>query len=230
MSSILSLFSKGEEKVLDEIINYYGQLYETYRSMTKFMNSLGSSLVADRSIYDEVARLEKEADKTHEALSQKIASGSFFSYIRDDFLDLLETMDNIADFSKDACKVFVEYRLDDSSINFLFNETHFKGFIEGIGATLESLLGVLQSLKRRPPKEVLQLISNVEKNEELTDSVKDQVLIDLHNRAKCSQDNKCINVLDVITIRDVVNMMDNIADAAEDSSDVILRLMAKGYK
>ncbi len=230
MSSILSLFSKGEEKVLDEILGYYGELYGAYKAMVKFMDALSASSKAERDLYNEVSRLEKDADKIHESLSQKIASGSFFSYIRDDFLDLLETMDNIADFSKDACKVFLEYNLDSNSIDFLFNKTQFKRFIDGIGATLESMREVLQSLKRKPPNDVLKLISNVESNEELTDSVKDQVLIDLHNKAKCAEKSDCMSVLDVITIRDVVNMMDNIADSAEDASDIILRLMAKGYK
>lgn len=230
MSSILSLFSRGEEKVLDEIQEYFQLVYSAYAGMARFMEALGATHSSDRGIYEEVSRAEKEADRLHETLSQKIASGSFFSYIRDDFLDLLETIDNIADFSKDACKVFVEYKLDEESVTFLFNETQFMEFVKGIGETVKSLSEVLQAIKRRPPSEVLRLVAGVEANEEQTDTVKDKVLIDLHNKAKCSNQKGCMNLLDVVTIRDVVNMMDDIADAAEDASDIVLRLIAKGYK
>jgi len=221
--SFTSIFKKGEDKLLEQILQYYLTLESCYDELQVYLNEIKAGSGSD-STYKIISDLEKKADETHEKLAESIASGSFFSYIRDDFLQLLEKMDYVADYSKDAAKIFKEYNIESNSINYLFGKTLFLDFLDAINDTLKSFEDVLKSIKKSAPKELLVKIKNVESNEEKADYVKDKVLIAIHNN------NKELPVLDVITLRDIVNILDNVADSAEDSSDIIIQLIAKGYK
>ncbi len=221
--SIQSLIGGGEKALLEGICNYYNKIRETVMLFKEFM--VHAKSFEDLQIYyDKINKTETEADEMHEKLAEAIASGSFFSYIRDDFLDLLEKMDFMADYAKDVAKMFNEYNVSREAIDFLFKETLFNDFINAIIDTVDSFGSVLTMLKKAPPRELLMHIKEVEAKEEKADFVKDKTLIALHNKGKH------LDVLDIITLRDAINLMDNIADAAEDSSDIIIRLIAKGYK
>jgi len=221
--SFISLFRKGEDKLLDQILQYYLELESCYDALQKYLNEIKEGRGSDET-YKMISDLEKKADEMHEKLAESIASGSFFSYIRDDFLQLLEKMDYIADYSKDVAKIFKEYNIEQASIHFVFEKTQFMDFIASIKETLISLEDVLRSIKKTSPGDLLVKIKKVETNEEMADYIKDKVQISIHNN--CRE----LPVLDVITLRDIVNLLDNIADSAEDSSDIIIQLIAKGYK
>jgi len=221
--SVKSLIGGGEKELLEGVCNYYAKLRETVVLFKEFMVH-ASSFEDLQAYYDKINKTETEADEMHEKLAETIASGSFFSYIRDDFLDLLEKMDFIADYSKDVAKMFNEYNVSRDALNFLFKETLFNDFVNAILDTVDSFGTVLTMLKKSPPRELLLKIKDVEAKEEKADFVKDKTLIDLHNKGKH------LDVLDIITLREAINLMDNIADSAEDSSDIIIRLIAKGYK
>ncbi len=133
-------------------------------------------------------------------------------------------MDFMADYSKDVAKMFNEYNVSREALEFLFKETLFNDFINTILDTVDSFGNVLTMLKKFPPRELLLKIKEVEAKEEKADFAKDKTLIELHNKGKH------LDVLDIITLREAINLMDNIADSAEDSSDIIIRLIAKGYK
>ncbi|MFP3290383.1 MAG: DUF47 family protein [Nitrososphaeria archaeon] len=221
--SFSSLIGSGERELLQGICNYYSKLRETVLLFKDFMAHVSSS--DDLQVYyDKINKTETEADEIHEKLAEAIASGSFFSYIRDDFLDLLEKMDFMADYSKDVAKMFYEYNVSRQALNFLFKETFFNDFVQAIVDTVDSFGVVLSMLKKSPPHEILLKIKEVETMEEKADFIKDKTLIELHNKGRS------LDVLDIITLREAINLMDNIADSAEDSSDIIIRLIAKGYK
>mgnify|MGYP001626442729 CR=1 FL=1 len=221
--SFTSLFKKGEDKLLEQILQYYLTLESCYDNLQKYLGEIKAGNGSDET-YKLISDLEKKADENHEKLAESIASGSFFSYIRDDFLQLLEKMDYVADYSKDVAKIFKEYNIESPSIQYLFDKTQFTDFTVAIKETLTSFEDVLRSIKKSPPKELLVKVKNVESNEEKADYIKDKVQISIHNNCRD------LPVLDVITLRDIVNLLDNVADSAEDSSDIIIQLIAKGYK
>ncbi|MGC8568558.1 MAG: DUF47 domain-containing protein [Nitrososphaeria archaeon] len=223
MGSIFSIFRSGEKELLDSIRAYYDKLHETLMLFQEFLIVLGEHR-EHQDLYEKIDRTETEADEVHEKLAERIASGSFFSYIRDDFLDLIEKMDYIADYSKDVAKMLNEYNVSPKAIDFLFTRTLFRDYIKALIRTVEALGTVLSMLRTSPPKDILSKIKDVESAEEKADFIKDKILIELHN---CSKE---LDILDVITLREAINLMDNIADSAEDSSDIIIRLIAKGYK
>ncbi len=221
--SFTSLFRKGEDKLLEQILQYYLVLESCYDNLQKYLIEIKEGKGLDET-YKLISDQEKKADEMHEKLAENIASGSFFSYIRDDFLQLLEKMDYVADYSKDVAKIFKEYNIEPASIQYVFEKTQFLDFTASIKETLVSFEDVLRSVKKTPPRDLLVKIKKVEANEEMADYIKDKVQISIHNNCKE------LPVLDVITLRDIVNLLDNVADSAEDSSDIIIQLIAKGYK
>ncbi len=72
-------------------------------------------------------------------------------------------------------------------------------------------------------KEVLARVHSVEEFEESADSRKDVLLRELFSGASN------LNPVTVIQLRDFIFVADDIADNAEDASDVVLVLIAKGY-
>jgi predicted phosphate transport protein (TIGR00153 family) len=219
----LSFFHRQEDALLAQIVAYAELTQKCNSELLKLLEVLKSG--GDiRDVYHRVDLLETEADNVHERLAEYIASGSFFSYIREDFLQLLEKIDYIADYSKDVGKMFVGYNIDHNSIDFFLKQCNAIEFFYSIQKSISALITVLNLLHKSSPMEIIRSIKEVEKYEEDADSKKDAILRSLFN----SSDK--LKILDIITLRDIVNIADNIADSAEDSSDIVLQLIAKGYK
>jgi predicted phosphate transport protein (TIGR00153 family) len=172
--------------------------------------------------YQKVMEDEKRADNFHRRLSEEIAEGAFFGGVREDMLNLLEKIDNIADSAKGAARlVAAEETLDDFAISLLGSD-QMKGFVGDIAATVDALGSVLEAFGLGR-KEILERVTKVEEFEEAADARKDEVakwLFATSNRP---------DAVTVVQMRDFLLVADNIADNAEDASDVILILVAKGY-
>ncbi|TLY14292.1 MAG: DUF47 family protein [Thaumarchaeota archaeon] len=91
--------------------------------------------------------------------------------------------------------------------------------LKGSVSALENLIAAFTISK----KEVLARVHSVEEFEESADSRKDVLLRELFRGASK------LNPVTVIQLRDFIFVADDIADNAEDASDVVLVLIAKGY-
>jgi len=173
-------------------------------------------------VYSKVLEDEKKADDMHRRLSGEIAEGAFFGGVREDMLNLLEKIDNIADSAKGASRlVAAEETLDDFAISLLGSDS-MKAFVEEIVATVNALGGVLAAFGIGR-KEILDRVTKVEESEEAADARKDEVA-----RRLFAKENRP-DAVTVVQMRDLLLVADNIADNAEDASDVVLILVAKGY-
>jgi len=165
---------------------------------------------------------ETKADKIHREQSLSVAEGAFFGGVREDILNLMERIDDIADSAKDAARFLSsDSRLGDEARTILASE-NMRLFL----ADLKSAVGALRELVRAMKagrKQALAVIEKVEDFEEEADAHKDALLKDLFRQAET------MNSVSVIQLRDFTFMSDNIADNAEDAGDVILVLLAKGY-
>ncbi len=165
---------------------------------------------------------ETKADELHRKLSMKIAEGAFFGGVREDILNLLEKVDNIADSAKDAARFLAsDSRLTTEAKDRLGSE-QMRQFLAGLKAAVAALTTLVEALELGK-KEALARVDIVEKFEEEADSHKDAFLKDLFST------EHSMSPVTVIQLRDFVFVADNVADNAEDASDVILVLIAKGY-
>ena len=214
---------RKESDIIDGVKKHLDIVSET---VDDFIAAVGSAAVGDAESTnrhtEEVLLKEEEADAIHRALSIRIAEGAFFGGVREDILNLLEEIDNIADSAKDA----VRFLSSDSALSeegrTVFMSEHMTSFL----ANLKLAVGALKTLIAtfdQGKKEILSKVHSVEEFEEKADTHKDLLLKELFSRAES------MNAVTVIQLRDFIFMSDDIADNAEDASDVILVLVAKGY-
>jgi len=205
-------------------------LYEDFSIVQQAATDFGAlvSAVALKDVqgtsddFQKVLEDEKHADEFHRQLSEQIAEGAFFGGIREDMINLLEKTDNIADSAKGAARLIeAEEILDDFALALLGSE-QMKAFIGDIIATVDALGSVLEAFNLGR-QEILSRVTKVEELEESADADKDAVSTQLFSKEHRP------DAVTVIQIRDFLLVADNIADNAEDASDVVLILVAKGY-
>ena len=223
---IFNFFKRGEDELLSKVINYSLLVSKTVIKLRELITLLVEKGTEDplaSSTFGEIDMLETQADEFHKKLTEELAAGSFFSYLGEDFLALLENIDGIADSAKDASKILVESRLKHNSIKFLFYEIKGMEYIDSLYDTVEALIKCLKSLKKTSPMDMLHLIREVEAYEESADRIKEKLMKGLYLKADQ------LPILDVISLKDFLNTVDDVADKAEDSSDILLQIISKGY-
>lgn len=215
--------NRKENDILDGIEKHIATVERTVESFGQLVDAAAKGTTTDAKVFfGAVIAGEKEADGVHRALSMRIAEGAFFGGIREDILNLLEKIDNIADSAKDASRFLeAEGSLDAFAVSLLNSEA-MNEFVANLKSAVHSLAYLVVAF-RNSRKEMLARIHTIEEFEEAADSNKDQLMGQLF--ANTAQPNP----ITVIQMRDFLFVADDIADNAEDASDVVLVLLAKGY-
>jgi predicted phosphate transport protein (TIGR00153 family) len=214
---------KKEKSIFDGILRLLDTVVEAVDFFESTVDSFGRGDVtgADdfvRKVFD----AETKADETHRELSRQVAEGAFFGGVREDILNLMERIDDIADSAKDAARFLVEdSHLEREARPVLASES-MKAFLLDLKAAAVSLRDLVRALKEGR-KAAMGVVHSVEDFEEEADTHKDALLKELFAMAPA------MSAVTVIQLRDFVFVADDIADNAEDAGDVILVLLAKGY-
>ena len=190
-----------------------------------FQNMIGALRVLDlqraREFENLVDKFETEADNMHRDNVTQICKGSFFGYMRADILQMMELVDSIADSAKESARALMWRKvpeqilakfLDDTAMNYVKESSH----------TARSLLAVLESLNMKRDV-VIEKVRVVERLEEGADILKNRLFQVLYSKADE------YDTLTVLQLKEFIDLTDNIADKAEDASDVVLVMLAKGY-
>lgn len=214
----IPLLSRKEREIISGIELHLKKVKE---AVDIFSNLIKNNEIVEAGI-ERVENAETEADEIHRQVSLKIAEGAFFGGIREDILNLMEKIDNIADSAKDSARyLYMRGTMEKEAIAFLKSEDmnqFIKSLIDSVNALSELILAISTS-----KKEALSKIHNVEEYEEKADQRKGILLKTLFEKSQV------LDPLTVIQLRDFIFSADNIADSAEDASDVILVMLAKGY-
>jgi predicted phosphate transport protein (TIGR00153 family) len=88
--------------------------------------------------------------------------------------------------------------------------------------TAKSLHDVINSLNMKRDI-IIEKVRIVEQLEENADSLKNKVFQELYSKSEE------YDTLTVLQLKEFIESTDNIADSAEDASDVVLVMLAKGY-
>ena len=201
----------------------FGFAYETVLEFQRLRAAVAvRDSAAASSSFQRVLEDEKKADDYQRRLSTQIAEGAFFGGIREDMLNLLEKIDNIADSAKGASRLLQGEEIWDEFALSLIASDAMTDFVADLVGTVAALGAVIEAFSAGR-KAIIAGIPKVEELEESADSRKDavtRVLFSTRTRP---------DPITVIQMRDFLLVADNIADNAEDASDVILILVAKGY-
>ena len=169
-----------------------------------------------------IGELETRADGLHREAVMRIARGAFFSGTREDFLRLMEADDEIADSVKDATRVLAETPLLPNAAEILFNEGGLSvlEMVSRISVGIAALGAAIRALET-DAKVAMDKAIAVEMAEEETDDIKAKLLVRIANR------RGELDPLVILQLRDFVLELDNVADATEDASDIVVELVAK---
>jgi uncharacterized protein len=212
-----------ERKVFEGILSLLDTVSKTVDSFEASVSATaeGDAQLASATV-NEVFDSETRADEIHRDLSMKIAEGAFFGGVREDILDLMEKIDNIADSAKDAAR----FLASDSRLGLearpTLGSSNMKLFMADLKKAVAALIDLVKALESGK-EAALSKIHVVEDFEEQADTHKDALLKELFNSAET------MDAVSVIQLRDFIFISDDVADSAEDASDVILVLIAKGY-
>jgi hypothetical protein len=173
------------------------------------------------SVAERIARLEREADDVKRQVEVGLFSGVVFVGLKEDFYKLAEAIDEIADKSKDASRAISSRQPDKEEVAILFEgENNIMKMIRGT-VEIVKILMISVELLDKDMKEALQLAHNVEKMEEELDDIKLDIIKNL------TKNEKKMSPLSFLQIRDFIFLLDMVADASEDASDVITAMIVK---
>ena len=173
-------------------------------------------------ISDKISELEKKADGSHRDAVIAISKGVFFSGIRDDFLQLMEQNDTVADATHTAAKIISDTPIDKHSFQILYEEPN-ETVLELITKTKETVHLLEESIKAIAIDAQLAVSKSllVEHAEGESSAIRDRLI-----KRIFSHKNE-LDVLTLLQLRDFVLKLDDVASAAEDSSDIVIALVTK---
>ncbi|MDD1764575.1 MAG: DUF47 domain-containing protein [Candidatus Methanomethyliaceae archaeon] len=174
-----------------------------------------------QSVAENIAMTEREADDVKRGVELHLYSGALFVGLKEDFLRLAEAIDQIADKAKDASRALAARQPKKAEMDEL-GECHAK-IREIVSGTVEIVKILERSIEMmsRNSKTSLQLAHEVEKFEETLDDEKLEALKYLTRK----EEN--VSTLTYLQARDFIFLLDMVADAAEEASDVITAMIVK---
>ena len=217
------LVGRKERRVLDLISDHFGVVVRTVQLLESV---LGSAKTGDwktvEQMTDKIAELETLADGLHRDAVVAISQGAFFSGTREDFLELMEENDVVADAAQNAARILAESPVDPKSFLILYEEDSatvgdlFTKLLTAVRLVEESVRALETDAEVAVSKSLL-----VERAEEEGDEIKNRLI------RRIFAHKSDLEVLTLLQLRDFVLKLDDIADAAEDSSDLVISLVAK---
>jgi predicted phosphate transport protein (TIGR00153 family) len=137
---------KKERAIFDGILQHIDIVSRTVDAFAASVEKVGKG---DLASAEELARSvfegETAADTIHRELSLKVAQGAFFGGVREDILNLLEKIDDIADSAKDATRFLSsDSRLGTDARTMLGSE-NMKLFMDDLKSSVVALTDLVRA-------------------------------------------------------------------------------------
>lgn len=214
------LLKKGND-VISILKEHVDIVMTTLDNLNSMINSLLMLDIKKGKEYASIIdRLETDADDVHREGVVKICKGSLFGYMREDIIALMEHIDDIADSAKEASRVLMQRKIPEEMLVRFFNSNTL-AYVNASIDTVKHLIKLIEVLNSKDDV-ILEHIRHVEQSEEYADTLKNTVLQELYS-------SSIYDTLTIIQLKEFIQLVDRIADSAEDASDVVLIMLAKGY-
>ncbi|HLT57778.1 MAG: TIGR00153 family protein [Limnochordales bacterium] len=168
-----------------------------------------------REIHEQVTAAEREADELRRDLLDQLSEGMFLPADREDLVHMVERTDDVADYANAASRLLV-----------LFQEAppeelreDLVRFGQLLVRAVEQLAQALDQLLDGQRRETLRLCTAVERCEEEGDALK----ASLYRRLLALD----LPAGALLLLHDLIEAMENTADRAEDSADLVRVLAVK---
>jgi predicted phosphate transport protein (TIGR00153 family) len=215
---------RSEETIFNELLIYGTELKLAATLLREMVEAfIAGEKALFETKYKELLERESSADILRREISSKLAKGSFFSNLRELLLELVERMDKIADYCKDASRILFYALSYVSGFKKVLESESFTRFLSSQENCVESLLKIIKSIAAGH-KVTIEEIQSVETWEEEADNDKDEVLKTLFSL------RDSIDPINFFLLRELTLLIDSVCDAAEDSSDVLLNIISMLYR
>jgi len=192
------------------------------RELTSIVDSMeNANWMLVRSQAKLLSKYENIADDLHREAVIQIAQGAFFAGMREDFLDLIEKVDDIADAAQDAVRVIAEAPIEHKNLEYFYTgDFTLRRYVENINACVMTLSESI-SILRTNGKGAVNKALEVEKLEEEVDRIENELT------SKLFAHRQNVDIFTYLQIREMLFKLDEVADAAENCSDLIITIVVK---
>ena len=168
-----------------------------------------------------VSTYERMADDLHREGVIQIAQGAFFAGMREDFLDLIEMIDEIADASEEVARTISEAPIERQVLKYLSEDgSTLRQLVDGIDTCIATLAESIESLRTDSEVAVNKSLE-VERIEEEIDQIKAELI------SRLATHRREIDVLSYLQVKEMISRLDDVADAAENCSDLVITIVVK---
>lgn len=216
------LGGKREKRVLDLVAEHLAMVQRCAAELKNMISSVEQvNWALIQSQAEIVSRYESMADDLHRQAVVQIAQGAFFAGMREDFLDLIEKVDEIADASQEAARVLSEAPIERRVLDYLHEgDSTLHRLVDGVETCIGTLARSVEYL-RTDAEAAVKSAFEVERTEEAVDQIKAELI------SKLSAHRREIDVLAYLQVKELIFKLDEIADAAENCSDLVITIVVK---
>lgn len=217
-------FSRREGTIVKSMVADVRLVRETEQALASLVSAVAEGdLRACLESRNRVFELESKAAAVRRDLSTLIAEGAFFGGVREDMLNLIGKIHDIADKAKDAARLITLARVTNPKAIEVLRSDDMKQFLANLDMAVAALQGIIEAFAI-DRKTVIERVRTVEGFEEAADTFKQNLLAALFEKSQGG-----IDPLTMILVRDFLFSADDVADKSEEASDVAIVLVAKGY-
>lgn len=210
---------RGIDQHMGEHLKLVSLAVELLRELTDACHNYNWSLVG--AVAERIAGTERKADDVKRNVEVGLYGGRIFVGLKEDFYRLAEAVDQIADKSKEASRALALRVPEKEAVDILFDgQINLRTMVLGL-VDIVALLEKSIETMGKDMKAALQMAHDVEKMEEKLDDIKLEIL------KRLTHNEKRIQALSYLQLRDFILLLDDVADAAEMASDVITEMIVK---
>jgi len=222
------LIGDREKVVLDLMEEHLGLVVKTvfYLKNAITMTMTDQNPLLCETKINLVSDYETLADDAHLKSMLEVCKGAFYAGLREDFLSLFEKVDDIADCAKDVAQI-LRRSIDRSIIELPSfqmleknEEISLTAFVDNIIKAVISLREAINNLENDVDKSIEKILE-VKKWEREADDVKSALINRLYEH------KNDLNLLTLLEMKELIFMLDNVADASEHSSEIVMAIIAK---
>jgi predicted phosphate transport protein (TIGR00153 family) len=218
------LIGNREQTVLD-LMNEHLDLVAKAVSFLK--DGVTMAMTGQKSVLVEtkiglVSDYENLADDAHLKAMLEVCKGAFYTGLREDFLSLFEKVDDIADYAKDAAQILKRNINEFLSLQVFGKDEEVspRAFMDKIEEAVAALKEAVNNLGNDVTKSIEKILE-VKRWEHEADNIKSKLIDRLYEH------RKDLDLLVLLDMKDFIFILDNVADAAEQSSEIIMAIVAK---
>jgi len=221
---VFDMFGRKERRALQLLNEHLDLVVKIVEDLSSLISLIAGEKAEPNIIDVKIEMLsiqESFADDAYLKSLVTICNGAFFSGLREDFINLFNSIDDIADFAKDSSQILARSKLDEAIRRYYEDgEASLSLFLDKILTSVKVLRETVSELQRDVSK-VLKNAIHVKELEEEADDIKWKML-----RAIFSHRSE-MDVLTLLELKEFLLTLDEIADAAAHSSEILITIVTK---